>query len=151
MKRLLLILALTPLLCTQVAAQIDITAPGDIVRGVPNDNDWPGGESPPLAIDDNVNKKYLHFKGETQPTGFQVTPSAGASVVTGLTVTTANDAEPRDPVSYALYGSNASIDGPYTLIASGPIVDFDRAQPWPRHTKNTTPIQFQNKIAYTHY
>ena len=151
MKRILLILALTPMFCTLSVAQIDVTAPGDMVRGVPNDNDWPGGEAPPLAIDDNVNKKYLHFKGETQPTGFQVTPSAGASVVTGLTLTTANDAEPRDPVTYALYGSNASIDGPYTLIASGPIVDFDQAQPWPRHTQNTTPIQFQNKIAYRHY
>ena len=103
------------------AAQADITSPGDIVRGVPDDGDWPGAESPPLAIDDDVNTKYLHFKGETQTTGFQVTPSAGPSVITGLTFTTANDALERDPVAFALYGSNTSIDGPYTLIAEGDI------------------------------
>lgn len=150
MKRILLVLTLG-VLCTQAVAQMDITAPGDPVRGVPDDNDWPGNEAPPLAIDDNVQTKYLHFKGETQTTGFQVTPSAGASVVTGLTVTTANDAVARDPVAFALFGSNGTIDGPYTIIASGPIVDFNQAQPWPRHTKNTTPIVFHNKTAYAHY
>ena len=150
MKRLLVLLALT-LLCTQVAAQTDITMPGDPVRGVPRDSDWPGNEAPPLAIDDNVQTKYLHFKGETQAAGFQVSPAAGPSVVTGLTLTTANDAVERDPVAFVLYGSNGSIEGPYKLIASGPVVDFNQAQPWPRRTKNTTPIVFYNKTAYAHY
>jgi len=133
------------------AAQADITAPGDTVRGVPNDGDWPGHEAPPLAIDDDVHTKYLHFKGETQDTGFEVTPSAGSSVVTGLTFTTANDAQERDPVAFALYGSNAGIGGPYTLIAEGDIVDFAQANPWPRFTKNETPIAFPNSVAYRHY
>jgi len=132
-------------------AQADITSPGDIVRGVPNDGDWPGGEAPPLAIDDDVNTKYLHFKGDTQTTGFQVTPSAGPSIITGLTFTTANDAPGRDPTAFELYGSNVSIDGPYALIASGDIVDFAQATQWPRHTKNETPISFANTVAYSHY
>jgi hypothetical protein len=133
------------------AAQIDMTAPGDVVRGVPHDYDWPGAEAPPLAIDDNSQTKFLHFKGETQATGFRVTPAAGPSVITGLTLTTANDAVERDPVAYELYGSHTSIDGPYTLIASGPVTDFNQDQPWPRYTRNKTPIVFKNETAYTHY
>ncbi|MBL7153760.1 MAG: lamin tail domain-containing protein [Phycisphaerae bacterium] len=136
---------------------IDVTNPGDVVQGVPNDGDWPDNESPPLAIDNNVNAKFLHFKGDFDPgdppggAGFQVTPSIGPSVVTGLTFTTANDAPERDPTAFALYGSNASINGPYTLIATDSIVDFDRASAWLRHTKNTTPITFSNNTAYYHY
>jgi len=133
------------------AAGLDITAPGDIVQGVPNDNDWPGNESPPLAIDDNTSTKYLHFKGPTQSTGFQVTPLASQTIVVGLTFTTANDAVERDPVAFELYGSNVSINGPYTLIASGDIVDFSQTSAWPRFTMNETPILFDNDTAYDHY
>lgn len=139
------------LLLGQAAAQVDITSPADVIQGVPNDGDWPGGEAPALAIDDNVNAKFLHFKGETQPTGFQVTPTIGATVVTGLTFTTANDAPERDPVAFELSGSNVSIDGPYTLIAGGDVVDFAGAASWPRLTRNITPITFANKEAYAHY
>jgi hypothetical protein len=135
----------------------DVTVPSDIVQGVPNDGDWPGAETPPLAIDDKANTKYLHFKGDFNPdpgtggTGIQVTPLDGATIVTGLTFTTANDAAPRDPVAYELSGSNDSINGPYTLIASGDIVDFAQANAWPRFTKNETPISFENDVAYKHY
>jgi len=136
----------------------DVTAPGDVVIGIPNDgisqNDnhgWPGNEPPAQAIDDKIVTKYLHFKGDLEPTGLRITPAAGPTVVTGLSFTTANDAEPRDPVEYELSGSNESIDGPYTLIATGSIVDFDGATAWPRRTQNTTPIRFENDVAYEHY
>jgi regulation of enolase protein 1 (concanavalin A-like superfamily) len=129
----------------------DVTVPGDVVKGVPDDGDWPGAEHPALAIDDNVNTKYLHFKGETEPTGVKITPLDGPTVVTGLTFTTANDAVERDPISYELSGSNAGIDGPYELIASGDIVDFAQETAWPRFTKNVTPILFANNTAYAHY
>lgn len=133
----------------------DITRPGDQVRGVPDDGHWPGREAPPLAIDDSVGTKYLHFKGDFEPdagpTGFQVTPSAGSSIVTGLTFTTANDAPERDPIAFELSGSNAGIDGPYTVIATGDIVDFMQNAAWPRHTQNSTPISFKNSTAYRHY
>lgn len=144
-------LLLVALFVGQLGAQVDITSPGDTIQGVPNDGDWPAAESPELAIDDDISTKYLHFKGETQSTGFQVTPRAGATIVTGLTFTTANDAVERDPIAFELYGSNASIDGPYTLIASGEIVDFAQATAWPRHTMNTTPITFANTTACLHY
>jgi len=129
----------------------DITAAGDVVQGIPNDGDWPGAETPDLTIDDDVNTKYLHFKGATEPTGFQVTPSVGGTVVTGLTFATANDAPERDPVAFELYGSKDSIDGPYTLIASGDITDFSQETEWERFTMNSTMISFENLVAYNHY
>ena len=143
-------------ICSDLAGVIptqltDITKPGDLVYGVPNDNDWPGVEAPPLAIDNSTGTKYLHFGGQSYPTGFQVTPSAGKSVVVGLTFTTANDAAERDPISYELSGSNTSISGPWTLIASGEITDFKQAAAWPRFTMNSTPIRFSNSTSYLHY
>jgi concanavalin A-like lectin/glucanase superfamily protein len=130
----------------------DITAAGDMVQGVPNDGDWPGGETPDLAVDDDAATKYLHFKGATEPTGIQVTPMLGATMVTGLTLTTANDAVERDPISFELYGSNESIDGPYELIAAGAVADFnDVNDAWPRFTMNATAITFENAVAYEHY
>jgi steroid delta-isomerase-like uncharacterized protein len=133
----------------------DVTSPGDVIRGVPNDGDWPGGETPDLALDDNAETKYLHFKGDFDPdagpTGFQVKPGVGPTVVTGVTFTTANDVPGRDPVAFELYGSKISIDGPYTLIARRDIVDFSGAEPWPRFTKNATPIVLANDTAYTYY
>jgi hypothetical protein len=137
----------------------DVTSPLDIVVGVPDDgvstdnstNGWPPNELPPFAVDDQVLTKYLHFRGEVEPTGFRVTPAMGPTVVTGLTFTTANDNAPRDPVEYELSGSNESINGPWTLIAEGPIVDFAGGTAWPRRTKNETPIQFANTVSYKHY
>ncbi len=139
--------------------KVDVTAPGDLVQGVPNDGitydsgnfGWYRWESPDLAIDDNIETKYLHFKGEIESTGFQVTPSAGPSIVTGLTLTTANDFPARDPIAFELSGSNVSINGPYELIASGYIVDFAQAEAWPRLATNATPISFHNDEAYSHY
>ncbi len=137
---------------TEPAADaVDVTAPGDAVIGQPNDGDWPGGEYPDLAIDDNVNTKFLHFKGETQPSGIVVTPAIGGTIVTGLTFTTANDASGRDPVGFELYGSNKGVDGPWALIAEGAIDDFARPIAWPRFTKNVTPIGFANSVPYAHY
>jgi hypothetical protein len=136
-------------------AVYDVTSPGDVVMGVPDDGDWPVAERPELAIDDDVNTKYLHFKGDFNPnagpTGLRVTPSSGPTIVTGLTFSTANDYPGRDPVSFELYGSNGTIYGPYTLIASGDILDFRGVAAWPRLTKNNTPITFPNDADYKHY
>ncbi len=129
----------------------DVLTPGDAVQGVPNDGDWPGAETPDLAFDNNTATKFLHFKGSDQPSGIRVTPSVGATVVTGLTLTTANDAAERDPIAFEVYGSNDGINGPYTLIASGDVLDFAEETAWPRFTINSTPIEFENTVAYTHY
>ncbi len=156
---ILVLIASMIVFCGVAQAARDVTNPGDLIIGVPNDgvttgggdNGWPPNELPPFAIDDQILTKFLHFKGEVEPTGIRVTPSIGPTVVTGLTFTTANDAVERDPVNYELSGSNDSINGPYTLIAKGPIVDFAGATAWPRRTKNTTPIKFNNTVAYKHY
>jgi len=129
----------------------DITGAGDTVVGVPNDADWPTAEYPDLAIDDNVNTKFLHRKGGAMATGIQVAPLVGSTIVTGLTFSSANDTPTRDPIKYTLSGSNTSIDGPYTQIATGDIVDFAGATDWPRLTKTTTPITFANTTAYKFY
>ncbi|MHC4354957.1 MAG: LamG-like jellyroll fold domain-containing protein, partial [Planctomycetota bacterium] len=128
----------------------DITAPGDTIQGVPNDGDWPGAETPDLAIDDNTGTKYLHFKGGSMTTGVRIEPAMGATVVTGLALTTANDSPGRDPATFELSGSNDSLDGPYTLIASGDVVDFAQAD-WPRFTRNATGMFFANDVAYKYY
>jgi hypothetical protein len=118
----------------------DVTSRDDIVVGVPNDGDWPSQERPALAIDDHVNTKYLHFKGDrvpdAGPTGFCVTPTVGPTVVTGMTFTAANDCSARDPIEFELYGSNESIDGPYTLIVWGEIFDFNQDWSWGRNRKD---------------
>jgi hypothetical protein len=129
----------------------DITTPGDEVMGVPDDGDWPDAEAPHLAVDNNTGTKYLHRQGGATPTGFQIEPMVGATVVTGLTLTTANDRPDRDPITFELSGSNASITGSYELIASGDVVDFAGEVEWPRFTKNTTPIEFANTVAYKYY
>jgi hypothetical protein len=158
-KSLIIFAVVSALLFSTIinAVPVDITKPGDIVYGVPDDSDWPGNEAPRLAIDDNTATKYLHFKGDFEPNpgtggaGFRVTPSSSQSIVTGLTFTTANDVPGRDPIAFELYGSNISIDGPYTLIASDDIIDFSQVEEWPRYTKNETEIRFDNDVPYDHY
>ncbi len=129
----------------------DVTMPGDNVLGVPNNGNWPAAETPWLVIDDKSSTKFLHFSGKTDPVGFQVQVLAGPTVVTGMTLTTANDAAERDPVAFELSGSNDGFQGPWTLIAKGDIVDFAGATAAARFTKNTTPITFENKVAYKFY
>jgi len=64
-----------------VVTMYDVTAPGDVVKGVPDEPrdgsvaGWPDGEYPGLAVDDDVSTKFLHFAGEVSPTGFVVEPA----------------------------------------------------------------------------
>ena len=68
---------------------------------------FPGGEAPGKAIDGDTATKYLNFGGVD--TGFIVTPSGGASIISGFTMTTGNDVPGRDPNAYVLYGTNDAI------------------------------------------
>ncbi len=45
----------------------DVTKAGDVIQGVPNDGDWPGGEPPAFAIDDDFGplSSYGPGPGET--------------------------------------------------------------------------------------
>jgi len=106
-----------------------ILAPGDFIIAIDADSasSSPGAEQVGNAID-RTNNKYLNF-GEDN-SGFIVTPAFGSSVVDSFQITTANDAEERDPATWALYGTNEQILSTdhsagtaenWTLIASGSV------------------------------
>jgi len=118
----------------------DISMPGDAV--VPTSDNHPAGEHAGLAIDNNAATKYLNFDGANDnASGLTIT--TGGGVVTGLGLTSANDAPDRDPTSFVLSGSN---DGGATFaeIASGDVPGFlDRFE---RRT-----VSFDNDVAYTTY
>ena len=161
-------------------AQTDVTVPSDPV--LPVDLDGTTGSSPPSGAEDafhaidNVRQKYLNFgepAGATseQNTGFIVTPSLGApfgTIVTGLRLYTANDAEPRDPASFRLEGSITGTGGPWIPIAGTLLAPMPLALPSGRNITNmppdftgTTPINsasdflqevsFANAVPYTSY
>lgn len=93
-------------------------APGSVV----GDNNWPSNEGPEHLLD-GVGQKYLNF-GEFN-TGVIVTPVNGCSIVDNMKFWPANDARPRDPTGYKLYGTNEEINGSsqalslFTLISEG--------------------------------
>ena len=120
------------------AALLDVTAPGDVI--VATSSRSPGGEEVDKAIDNTSSTKYLNF--DKLNTGFTVTPGKGSSVVTGLRLTSANDAPDRDPTSFVLSGSQTG--GTFTEIASGSIPNFTN-----RFT--TVSVSFTNDVAYNHY
>jgi len=119
---------------------VDISAPGDAV--VASSDNSPGAEQAPNAIDDNDQTKYLNFDGANdQPSGLTIT--TGGGVVTGLGLTSANDAPDRDPATFVLSGSN---DGgaTFTEIASGDVPAFGA-----RFERQE--VSFANEEAYTTY
>ena len=116
----------------------DVTEPGDVI--VPTSFNSPVGEEVEKVIDGSVSTKYLNF--DTLDAGFTVTPSGGASVVTGLQLTSANDSPDRDPTSYLLEGSR---DGTvFEEIASGAVPDF------PGRFAEVG-VSFPNELSYLHY
>jgi hypothetical protein len=116
----------------------DITVPGDPI--VPTSSNSPGNEGVTNAIDNNSATKYLNF--DKLNAGFTVTPSAGPRVVTGLRLTSANDAPERDPTSFVLSGSN---DGStFIEVAHGAVPAFSSRF-------STLQINFSNNVAYKQY
>ncbi len=113
----------------ELPASGEILSQSDPIIAIDTDGNssYPGNESPQLAIDRTL-AKYLNF-GELN-SGFIVTPGSGPSVIHSFQMTTANDAEERDPTSWQLYGTNepiASTDNStgtletWTLIDSGSV------------------------------
>lgn len=166
-------------LFTSLVHAAPILAPGDFILGGrsdgtsflvasagttptnPNtydDNLYPPNESPDHVID-GVGQKYLNFAELN--TGFLVTPSFGGAlntVVTGITIWTANDAPERDPASYQLFGTNAPISGPgpflltnFTLISAGPLIPPATRQPGGSSTLLTEASQTINFINTANY
>src|SRR5258708_14913102 len=115
----------------------DITQPGDPI--VASSANSPGSEGVANAIDDQPTK-YLNF--DILNTGFTVSPVAGLTLVSGISLTSANDAPERDPSSYTLEGSYDGVN--FTMIAGGPVPVFPT-----RFFKNT--ILFDNSVPYLKY
>ncbi|MBO4716032.1 MAG: hypothetical protein J5672_08025, partial [Verrucomicrobia bacterium] len=110
-------------------------------------------ESTQHAIDGNTGTKYYCARGIG--TGIIFIPSATSSIVNAMTITTANDAEQRDPTSYVLYGTTDPITSAdfstgdselWVKIAEGEI-----NLPSARKTIIEEPIEFDNmKIFYAY-
>jgi hypothetical protein len=79
------------------ASTPDLLNPGDFIRAIDSDPTTTTG----------LQTKYLNFGEENS--GAIITPAAGPKVLTSFQITTANDAEARDPASYKLYGTNDTI------------------------------------------
>lgn len=90
-------------------------------------SNYPAAEDPTKLIDGLASSKYLNF-GKTN-TGFIVSPTqADKTVVTGVQFTSANDAPERDPMTWALFGTDDAVTSAanswgdaenWTLIATG--------------------------------
>jgi hypothetical protein len=154
MKRFVLSLFMVALTATLAsAAMFEVGSDG----GGPNQ--WPSGEVPSFAID-GFGQKYLNFGKED--TGVVVTPGAGSTVTTGITLFAANDSPERDPASFSVYGTNDAItaanpgdlQGGFTLIASDLITLPDTRNDGggaALDPANSTTASFSNADAYTSY
>src|SRR6478609_3595476 len=118
-KRITLIAALALAVTAGVvrshAQQKNVVQPGDPI--IASSSNSPGSEGVANAID-NTTAKYLNrdLANDATPAGFVVTPSINSTVISGITVTSANDAPERDPKTFILEGSN---DTNITTFASG--------------------------------
>lgn len=65
----------------------------------------PGGEAPTQANDNSLSTKWLNFN---KTSGYLYLVFPTAIIATGYRIGTAGDAIERDPVSWAVYGSNNS-------------------------------------------
>ncbi len=154
MKKLLtLLLVLTS---APAFAGFALLSPGDTIIAVDADglvssSRYPAGEPPPKALDGDSGTKYLNFAGPS--TGFIVTPAA-ATTVQSFTLTTANDAEGRDPATWKLWGTNdpvTSVDNStglaenWTLIGEGTV-----SLPAARYTLGPV-VSVSNSTAYASY
>ncbi|MEM9660208.1 MAG: hypothetical protein AAF961_17725, partial [Planctomycetota bacterium] len=116
-----------------------------------SESSYPDGEPPANAIDQTLAK---YFNGGGTNSGFIVTPTSGPSQVQSFQLTTANDADTRDPNSWALYGTNeaiVSLDNStgeaeaWTLIDQGDVeLPLDRDTPGPV-------IEVSNGDSYSSY
>jgi hypothetical protein len=111
-----------------------------ITNHYPTSNNSPAGEGAANAFDNNPNTKYLNF--DKKNAGVTIKLNQGR-VVTGFTLTTANDFSGRDPTSYKLYGSNDGAN--WTLIQDGTL-SLSESRYW---TSSTIPVT--NSTAYVYY
>lgn len=153
---------------TVLTTLTDVTQPSDPITefGDITAPDYYGLDGDPMnAIINNCALRYRNggsglnaqagFPPFGGPVGVIVTPSVGSTLVTGLRIFTAPDAEERDPADFKLEGSN---DGgaTWTPIAAGPLnLPSARADTLAGGTDPTLqPMQevlFENHWSFTSY
>ncbi len=142
---------------SSLRAQVkDVTQPGDPI--VASSANSPGSEAVANAIDGKPTK-YLNFDTRTggKPSGFEVSPSIGRTVVTGITLQSANDAVERDAKHITLEGSNdATLPADYTSGNWETVVDLADIPSWvttfPGNDRfQTQEFFFPNIKPYRHY
>jgi len=142
----------------------DVTRPGDQITRI--NGTVPGAENEPNAINDNT-QKYLNYDDVDTaapfvgPVGFIVQPSLGQtipngvrSILSGVRIYTANDAEERDPADITIEGSDDL--STWTLVSSNSL-----ALPAARNAANTNALApftlalqevlFSNSASYLSY
>jgi hypothetical protein len=128
--------------------------PGDPI--IASSSNSPGSEGVANAID-GTTAKYLNrdLANDAVPAGFVVTPSVGATVVTGLAMQSANDSPTRDPKAVIVEGSND--DSPtWTTGTWTQIYSNDNIAAWSALFPSGDRFQWQyfyfnNVVAYKHY
>jgi hypothetical protein len=101
-------------------------------------NDSPAAEHFPNLIDNNINTKYLTFHN----TGWVQFQAPGSYVVNRYTLTSANDAIERDPLSWTLQGS--------TNGSTWVTINTQSAQDFPSRFQ-TRSFSFTNTTGYAYY
>ena len=136
---------------TVLSTLTDVTQPGDPITGFGGNLFGDGAVA--NAIDNSVGTPKWGAN-TSLPIGCVITPSAGATLVTGMRFYTANDTTGRDPSDYKLEGSINS-GATYTLIASNSMTLPDgrntgSVAPDPL-TQFVTEVSFPNTTGYTSY
>jgi hypothetical protein len=149
--------------CMQVAevgllgtsAPQNILLPGDPI--IASSSNSPGSEGVANAID-GTQAKYLNFDSanDAKTSGFVVTPSIGATVITGMAIESANDAPDRDVKAVSVEGSN---DDNVTNFVSGnwePVYVNNAVPSWTAtfpggDRYKTQTFYFPNQKSYKHY
>ncbi|WP_428303709.1 lamin tail domain-containing protein [Lacipirellula sp.] len=101
----------------------------------------PANEEPPKGLDNSPDSKWLAFTPAGTYYGFRFS-NGTQRVVDSYTITSANDAQERDPYSWTLSGSNDGVN--YT------VVDARTAQSFGSRYE-TRLYQFTNTTAYEYY
>jgi hypothetical protein len=133
----------------------DVTQPGDPV--IASSANSPGSEGVANVIDGKPTK-YLNFDTDAdipvglKPSGFTVSPALGKTLVTGITMTSANDAADRDPKVVTLEGSNDAVLGGFNASTNTwvLITTLSNVPPFTARFQTQT-FLFDNVRPFRHY
>ncbi|MBX3747627.1 MAG: hypothetical protein KF833_20150, partial [Verrucomicrobiae bacterium] len=132
----------------------DVTQPGDPIFA--SSANSPGSEGVANAIDGQPTK-YLNFDSGRDgavngfsPSGFAVSPSIGRTLVTGISMQSANDAPERDPRTIRIEGSHDETIDSYSGGNWEEIVTLEDLPAFTARFQTQT-FLFENYTPYRHY